>query len=66
MGKAEKILQLLKKKEKDVHILVNPTLWRLFRESCKRENTTPNHKISELILKHLEEVGILDEYLKED
>jgi len=66
MSKAEKILKLLRRKEKDVHLLINPTLWYLFREACKSDNTSPNHKISELILKYLDEKGVLDKYLEED
>jgi len=56
----------LRNKEKDVHLTVNPELWELFRKACKKEGTTPNQKISELVLRYLEETGILDEYLKED
>ncbi|WP_163327581.1 hypothetical protein GFV12_05125 [Desulfurobacterium thermolithotrophum] len=60
----QKALRLLRKKEKDVHLTVNPELWELFRKACKKEGTTPNQKISELVLRYLEETGILDEYLK--
>jgi len=62
----QKALKLLRSKEKDVHLIVNPTLWELFKEACKKEGTTPNQKVSELVLQYLEETGILDEYLKED
>jgi hypothetical protein len=65
MSKADKILKLLQKKEKDVHLLINPTLWKLFRQACRKNNVSPNHKISELILKFLEDEGILDEFLNE-
>lgn len=62
----QKALKLLRNKEKDVHLIVNPILWKLFKEACKKEGATPNQKVSELILQYLEEIGILDEYLKED
>lgn len=57
-------LSLLRNKEKDVHILVNPTLWKLFQLACEEEKVRPNHKVSELVLRYLEEKGILEKYLK--
>jgi len=59
-----KALSLLRNKDKDTHILVNSTLWKLFQLACKEENVKPNHKVSELVLRYLEEKGILDKYLK--
>jgi hypothetical protein len=57
-------LSLLKNKDKDTHILVNSTLWKLFQLVCKEEGIKPNHKISELILRYLDEKGLLEKYLK--
>jgi len=57
-------LGLLRNKDKDTHILVNSTLWGLFKLACEKENVKPNHKVSELVLRYLEEKGILEKYLK--
>ncbi|WP_185954317.1 hypothetical protein [Balnearium lithotrophicum] len=62
----QKALKLLRNKEKDVHLTINPELWEIFRKACKKEGVTPNQKVSELILHYLEEEGILAEYLKGD
>ena len=53
--------KLLRNKEKHVHIMVNPELWKLFQQCCKKENVSANHKISELILSYLEDSGFLKE-----
>jgi len=66
MKEWQKTLKFLRNKEKDVHLTVNPKLWELFRKACKKEGTTPNQKVSELILRYLEEEGILAEHLKDD
>ena len=63
MGKAKRILQLIRNKERNAHLLVNPVLWELFRMTCREEGVSANHKISELVLEYLEEKGVLEKFL---
>ena len=65
MGKIQLVSKFLKGKSKDVHITINPELWKLFKDYCEeQEGIKPNHKISELILEFLDKKCVLEQYQK--
>jgi hypothetical protein len=57
MGKAERIIGLLRNKGKRVNWSFNRELYEMFRREAKREGKKPIQKIEELIINYLEKKG---------
>lgn len=59
MKNIEQIRELTSNKDKRVTLMFNNKLWETFRHQCEKENTKPTPMIENLILKYLDEKGIL-------
>lgn len=57
VGKAEKIMALLRKKTKRVNWSFNQELYEMLRREARKEGKKPFHKIEELIINYLEKKG---------
>jgi hypothetical protein len=55
MSKTDKILELTSNKSKRTTLMLNPELWRLFKEACEEDNTKPTPKIEKWVLNYLDE-----------
>jgi len=54
MSKTDKILELTTHKTKRTTLMLNPELWRLFKESCEEDNTKPTPQIEKWVLNYLD------------
>lgn len=59
MNNSDKIVDLLKNKDRRTSLVFNNKLWELFLSACAKENTKPTQQIEKFILKFLEEKGML-------
>jgi hypothetical protein len=57
VGKAEKIMALLRNKTKRVNWSFNQELYEMFWREARKEGKKPAHKIEELIINYLEKKG---------
>ena len=57
MDYSDKILDLVKNKDRRTHMVFNNRLWDLFTQACKEDNVKPTNQIERFIIKYLEEKG---------
>lgn len=59
MNYSDKIVDLLKNKDRRTSLVFNNELWEMFLSACEKEKTKPTQQIEKFILKFLEEKGML-------
>lgn len=59
MNKSDKIVDLLKNKDRRTSLVFNNELWEMFLSACEQEKTKPTQQIEKFILKFLEEKEML-------
>lgn len=59
MNYSDKIVDLLKNKDRRTSLVFNNQLWEMFLSACETEKTKPTQQIEKFILKFLEEKGML-------
>ena len=58
-SKTEKIIDLTRNKTKKTSIMLNNELWDLFRQACKKNNTTPTLCIEKWMINYIDKNGML-------
>lgn len=59
MDKSDRIIDLLKNKDRRTSLVFNNELWELFLTACERENIKPTQQIEKFLIKFIEEKGLL-------
>lgn len=59
MNNADRIIDLLKNKDRRTSLVFNNELWELFLKSCEMENIKPTQQMEKFIIKFIEEKGLL-------
>ena len=59
MESSDKIVDLLKNKDRRTSLVFNNELWELFLKACEMDNIKPTNKMEKFILKYLEEKELL-------
>ena len=59
MNNAERIIDLLKDKDRRVSLVFNNELWELFLSACENEKIKPTQQIEKFIIRFISEKGLL-------
>ena len=58
-NKTDKIIDLTRNKTKKTSIMLNDELWELFKQACKKNNTTPTLCIEKFMINYVDTSGLL-------
>lgn len=59
MNNADRIIDLLKNKDRRTSLVFNNELWELFLQGCEKEKIKPTQQMEKFIIKFIEEKGLL-------
>lgn len=59
MDNSDKIIDLLRNKDRRTSLVFNNELWELFLKACETDNIKPTNKMEKFMIKFIQEKGLL-------